>query len=125
MKIEAENAREEVKELLERCVNCGLCKSLCPIFRIIKEETVSPRGRTILLNKDIYEELLYDCTLCKACELKCPLELELCDAFRKARQVLVGKEKETKENKEMIKNIRRFGNPFGKPGEKIRKLYCC
>ena len=75
--------------------------------------------------KKIYDKIVYECSLCKACEEKCPLNLKLCDAFRKARKVLVESGKETEENKEMIKNIKEFGNPFGKVSGKIGKLYCC
>lgn len=124
--VEAENAKEEVEEIIEKCVKCGMCKSLCPVFRIVREETISPRGKVLILEKDIYDKIVYECSLCKACEEKCPLNLKLCDAFRKARKVLVESGKETKENKEMIKNIRKDGNPFGKvSGKKIGKLYCC
>lgn len=124
--VEAENAKGEVEEIIEKCVKCGLCKSLCPVFKIVREETISPRGKVLILEKDIYDKIVYECSLCKACEEKCPLGLKLCDAFRKARKVLVESGKETKENKEMIRNIRRDGNPFGKvSGKKIGKLYCC
>ena len=124
--VEADNAKEEVQEIVEKCVKCGLCKSLCPVFRIVREETISPRGKTMILQENIYDKILYECSLCKACEEKCPLDLKLCEAFRKARKVLAESGKETKENKEMIKNIRKDGNPFGKQGSrKPAKLYCC
>ena len=40
---------------------------------------------------------------------------------------LVEKGIETEKNKEMIKNIREFGNPFGKleKDKKIKELFCC
>ena len=124
--VEAENAKEEVKEIIEKCIKCGLCKGLCPVFRIVREEAVSPRGKTILLENEIYDKIVYQCSLCRACEEKCPLNLKLCDAFRKARKVLVESGKETSENKEMIENIRKEGNPFGKiDSKKPGKLYCC
>lgn len=123
--IEAENAKQEISEICEKCVKCGMCKSLCPVFKIIREETISPRGKAIILEKEIYDKIVYECSLCKACEEKCPLGLKLCDAFRKARKVLVENRRETKENKEMIRNIRQEGNPFGKLKGKAKKLYCC
>ena len=50
----------------------------------------------------------------------------LSEAFRKARQVIAELKKDPKGNREMIDNVRKFGNPFGKtkPG-KVDKLYCC
>ena len=125
MKPEAENAIEEIKDIVEKCVECGMCKSLCPVFRTLHEEVTSPRGKAIMLKEEIYDKIVYDCTLCKGCEQKCPVGIKLCDAFRKARVILTEKGKGTKENKEMIENIKEFGNPFGKEAGKSGKLYCC
>jgi|WetSurMetagenome_2_1015567.scaffolds.fasta_scaffold276489_2 fumarate reductase (CoM/CoB) subunit B len=125
MPVEISNPKEEVEEIVEKCVKCGMCKSLCPVFRIIREETISPRGKAMILEKKIYDKIIFECTLCKACEEKCPLGLKLCDAFKKARKVMADRGNETKENKEMIKNIREHGNPFGKEAGKNKKLYCC
>jgi Fe-S oxidoreductase len=113
MTIESENAKEEIKEIIEKCIKCGRCKLLCPVFKVIREEHYSPRGRAIMLEANSFEKIIYDCTLCKACEKKCPLNLKLCDAFIKARQVLVDQKKEVVENKEMIKNLETEGNEFG------------
>lgn len=126
-KIEAENLINEIQEILEPCVKCGMCKSLCPVFKILREEAYSPRGHAILLNEKIIEKIVFECNLCKACEEKCPLNLKICDAIKKAREVLVLKGKELSQNKEMIENIRKTGNPFGnaKDLDKKDKLYCC
>ena len=67
------------EETIEKCIRCGLCKSLCPVFRVIREEQLSPRGKAIILDSDNYEKIVYDCTLCKACETECPVNLELCE----------------------------------------------
>tara|TARA_Y100000310_G_scaffold162257_1_gene162252 strand:+ start:8857 stop:9234 length:378 start_codon:yes stop_codon:yes gene_type:complete len=120
MTIESENAKEEIKEIVEKCFRCGRCKSLCPVLRVMREEQYSPRGQTIILDNDFYEKIVYSCTLCKACEELCPLDLKLCDAFIKARQVLVAGKKELSENKKMINNLMKAGNEFG-VDEKVEK----
>jgi len=125
MESEAQNAAEEAREIVERCINCGMCKALCPVFSVLREEAFSPRGKALMLKNDVYDRILYDCSLCKACEQNCPLDIKLCEAFRKARQVLAANSKETEANKEMIKNIRAEGNPFGRESKKGAKLYCC
>ena len=48
-KIEADNLLEEASEIFSSCVRCGMCKALCPVFRVLKEEGVSARGKGILL----------------------------------------------------------------------------
>jgi Fe-S oxidoreductase len=101
-----------------------MCKSLCPVFNILKQEQYSPRGKAILLSDKILDEVVFKCNMCKACEEKCPLDIKICDAIKKAREAMVLKNKELKENKEMIENIRKKGNPFG-DSKKSDKLYCC
>jgi heterodisulfide reductase subunit C len=125
-KLQADNLIQEASEILDNCVKCGLCKSLCPIFKIIREEEFSPRGHSILLQNKIIEESMFKCNLCRACEEKCPLNLKICDAILKAREALNLRGLETEANKEMIKNIRETGNPFPKDKDnKDGKLYCC
>lgn len=123
--IELENLKQDIKENLEKCIKCGMCKSLCPVFKILREEAYSPRGKAILLSDDIYDKIVFQCNLCRACEKKCPLGIKVWDSIQKSREVLVLQGKELKENKEMIKNIRETGNPFGKDFDEKGKLYCC
>jgi len=113
MTIESENLKQEVKEIVERCFRCGRCKSLCPVLRIMREEQYSPRGKAIILDNGFIEKIVYSCTLCKACEKQCPLDLKLCTVFIKARQILVEQKKELPENRKMINNLMKSGNEFG------------
>jgi glycolate oxidase iron-sulfur subunit len=123
MKIESDNTKEEIKEIVEKCIKCGLCKSLCPVFKIIREEQISPRGKAIILNNNEYEKLIYECALCKACEEKCPLNLKLCTAFRNARKILVWQKKEISEAKQVIKNLEKTKNIYGiEEDKKITKI---
>jgi len=113
MTIESDNAKEEIKEIVEKCIRCGLCKELCPVLKVLREERYSPRGQVIILDNNYFEKIIYDCNLCKACEEKCPLDLKLCDAFLRAREILVAEKKENPKNKEMIENLDKTGNVFG------------
>jgi Fe-S oxidoreductase len=124
-KIEIFNSIEESSELLEKCIKCGMCKSLCPVFKALKEEEISPRGHSILITNKIIQENLFKCNLCKACEQKCPLNLKICDAILKAREALTLQDKNLKTNEEMIQNVRKKGNPFGDKKPEGDKLYCC
>mgnify|MGYP001569825337 CR=1 FL=1 len=119
MAIEIDNAKDEIKEIIESCIKCGLCKSLCPVFRVIKEEHYSPRGRVIMLENNFIEKIVYDCNLCKACEVQCPKNIKLCTAFVNARKILVSQGKEFSKNRDMIKNLNKTGNVFGVKEEKV------
>ena len=125
MKIETENLVEQIQEDIEKCINCGMCKGRCPIFQTLKEEFNSPRGRVNLLKSKIFDKVLFQCSLCKSCEVNCPLKLKLPDAFRKARQVMADAKKDPKGNRDMISNVRKYGNPFGKVDGKPKTLHCC
>lgn len=125
-KIEANNLTEEITEILEPCIKCGMCKSLCPVFKVMREEPYGPRGKNILLSEKILDKIVFECNLCKACEETCPADVKVCKAIKKAREVLVLQGKGLEQNKEMIKNIRKTGNPFGDLSNKDPdKLYCC
>jgi len=117
MTIEAENTKEEIREILEKCTRCGLCREICPVLRVMRTENYSPRGKIIVLNENNFEKIIYECNLCKACEEKCPFNLKLCDAFIKARKILVLNNKEIPENKEMMRNLQKTGNIFGEKQE--------
>jgi Fe-S oxidoreductase len=124
-KIQAKNLIEEVTEILDPCIKCGMCKSNCPVFKVLREELISPRGHSILLLNKKLESSLYNCNLCKACERNCPLGIKICDAVIKAREALALKKKNTKQNEKMIKNIKKTGNPFGDKPPEGEELFCC
>ena len=65
---------------LASCVQCGLCLSSCPTYRVTGDETMSPRGR-IALMRDVHlheapvtAEILESfetCIQCRGCEPAC------------------------------------------------------
>ena len=124
-KLEANNLMEEASDVFDSCIKCGMCKTICPVFKALKEEQVSARGKAIILSDKIMDKIVFECTLCKGCEEKCPLGIKVCDAVRKAREAMVLRGKGLKSNEEMIQNVRKSGNPFGKGVIDKDKLYCC
>ncbi|MFH1210475.1 MAG: (Fe-S)-binding protein [archaeon] len=109
----------------KKCTECGLCKNACPVYRAAKRESVSPRGKAMLIKQDVKHGVFYGCTLCKACEVACPLNLDL--GLKEWRVELVKSGIETEAGKKMIENVRQYGNPFGKveKGKVPKDLYCC
>jgi glycolate oxidase iron-sulfur subunit len=70
------------EDLLHACVHCGMCLSSCPTYRITGQEMSSPRGRLWLMNAvaegrmdlldPVFDEQMYQCLNCRACEAVCP-----------------------------------------------------
>ena len=62
---------------MSKCNECGLCRENCPVFRVVKKESVSPRGFAILQKKEHYEKVFLLCTLCNNCKVVCPYKVDL------------------------------------------------
>lgn len=68
--------------LLRACVHCGMCLPACPTYRLTGEEASSPRGRLWMMKAvadhrlDLldpeFDEQMYQCLNCRACEAVCP-----------------------------------------------------
>lgn len=68
--------------LLRTCVHCGMCLPSCPTYRLTGQEMSSPRGRLWLMKAvadgrldlldPIFDEQMYQCLNCRACEAVCP-----------------------------------------------------
>jgi len=65
-----------------QCIRCGLCLSVCPLYRLTLKESDSPRARVALL-RAVREGLVeqpsgdtaasfFRCVLCGACTFACP-----------------------------------------------------
>jgi iron-sulfur cluster protein len=134
-----DNGREKMlkdgfEELLY-CINCGACLNFCPAYHQLGtkygDKYLGSKG--IILSAFMVELLrakesgCYSCTLCSACVENCPAKIDLPGMMKKIRSKLNEKNLETEENKKMIGNTRKFGNPFGEISEDgtPKELYCC
>ena len=69
-------------DLLRDCVHCGMCLPTCPTYRLTGSEASSPRGRLWMMvavadgKMDLldpaFDEQMYQCLNCRACEAVCP-----------------------------------------------------
>jgi Fe-S oxidoreductase len=112
-----------INQSVENCNLCGICNLHCPIYAILKKESVGPRLKAFLAKKKDYKEVFFLCTECGACLQSCPAQIDLeCLEIRKQ---IVEKGAEPPANKIMRENIQKFNNPFGevKKGKKIARYY--
>ncbi len=68
--------------LLRACVHCGMCLPTCPTYRLTGQEASSPRGRLWMMRAvaderldlldPAFDEQMYQCLNCRACEAVCP-----------------------------------------------------
>ncbi len=81
-------------DLLRQCVHCGLCLPTCPTYSILGDEADSPRGRIFqmiaLVDGHIqpegdFEEHIYCCLDCRACETACPSGVKFGELVEAAR----------------------------------------
>ena len=87
---------------LSLCMRCGMCQSVCPLYRETRREPDVARGKIILvdaLKNGVFEEIhgvlerLQRCLLCGACEANCPSGVKCLEIFIKARSILYAYEK--------------------------------
>ena len=74
------------EELYLKCIRCGKCLSVCPVYRETRVETLSPRGKVALYRAvdedglgvgEVYADKFYTCLMCEACREVCPSGVEL------------------------------------------------
>jgi len=91
---------EPLKEIAEKCVRCGICQSVCPVFAEIQKEAAVARGKVTLIRKFLFDETGYSpklstyllqCLGCGACSENCPNGVKADELILAARALLVEK----------------------------------
>jgi iron-sulfur cluster protein len=123
---------------LWRCINCGACINFCPVYHQLGR---GYGGNKYIGSKGIVkgafdgkfslekseENGSFKCTFCGGCHKNCPMKINLPDLVRKIRKKQNENNFQTEQNKQMLKKIKKDGNPFGKVSDEKTpdKLYCC
>ncbi|MDM7912224.1 MAG: (Fe-S)-binding protein, partial [Methanotrichaceae archaeon] len=111
---------------INKCVRCGTCRSVCPVFEEVGWESSNTRGR-IMIMKSLMNgcmvngcrpdanavDSLNTCTTCGICTENCPASVNPVDLVESARRELVSKGMMTAAQSELSENIFSSGNTFG------------
>lgn len=86
-----------VQEQIMKCVRCGKCRSVCPVFAEIRTETSAPRGHVFMVQmlrdgkvepqQAVYERLS-NCLMCETCSVNCPSGIDIHELNAAARSYI-------------------------------------
>ncbi len=86
----------EVQQALDKCVACGACTAVCPVYRAERREAHSARGKLAVLDgcasgsldpRARLDQILASCLLCGRCQANCPNQTTSTDAIRAGREL--------------------------------------
>ena len=119
-------------DTIHRCFRCGYCKfpvnwtdvNNCPAYARYRMETYSCGGRLWLTRAwlsdeidwtDHFAHIMFSCTACKNCEVKCPLRfnVDILNMITAAKGEMVERGMIPPGVKEFLENIQLHGNPYG------------
>ncbi|MBA4393145.1 MAG: electron transfer flavoprotein [Desulfobacca sp.] len=113
------------------CTECGRCSDNCPAKAVGRP--LSPKMITFKLRDHAYSEErekikmvgdlispdeIWSCTTCGACEEECPVFIEYIDKIIDMRRHLIETSQNPKTFNQVLMQIEKTGNPFGKPPKK-------
>ena len=114
---------EDFADDINKCSKCGLCQSVCPVYKITGNDCAVSRGKFIMLdgvlkgdlklNKNI-EKYLDMCLKCGKCKNFCPSNIDVCEIFNTAKyectkNTLHGKLEKFLESKLVFGNVMTAG----------------
>lgn len=85
---------KDYKEEIHKCSKCGLCQSVCPVYKVTGNDCSVSRGKFIMLNGIIKGDLQLNknvnkyldmCLKCNACKNFCPSGIDAKEIFLTAK----------------------------------------
>lgn len=96
-KIEFKRSKKWEQEL-NKCIRCGYCYELCPLFKSHTWESDTPRGKLLLIYGMISDEIqpnqeivdkIFQCFYCKSCSDNCSAGVPVTEVLSDARADLI------------------------------------
>lgn len=118
----------------DRCVRCGSCLKICPMFDVTGDEKFSPRGKMYILQvMDMIEndeeagkefrKLLFECTMCGRCDEICESDVDLLQVWHEQRGRAISKSPDQFDYLQSLKkSLGNVKNIYGLP-EEDRAVY--
>jgi len=91
-----------IQQELSKCVKCGSCMSVCPIYRQTGREEMVARGKLVLIKhllekdgseqeklSDFYRQAVDYCLLCHSCEENCSKNVKITEIIKAARREII------------------------------------
>lgn len=115
----------DILEIAQKCVYCGYC-SVCPTFKELNWESNHPRGILEQIKmyynekytKDVSKSLfdaIFSCTMCKACENICIVDLPLLQVWEQIRQEAFRRGRWSSDLLTIYDKVKATHNIFGLP----------
>ena len=116
-------AGDAMAHAVDSCVHCGFCLSACPTYRVMGEETDSPRGRIYLMKEELEGALTLSevapyvdrCLGCMACVTACPSGVaygELLTPFRERLEAARSRPLQEKLTRVMVRQVMPYPRRF-------------
>lgn len=125
-----ESGLEPDLRAIMKCVRCGTCRSICPVFDVVGWESSSSRGRMLvalgiaqgLEADDAVLDSLNMCTTCGLCEKLCPSGASPVKLVEHTRHILVSQGKMSRAQTDIVSRAKEFGNSLGEKGKRTAWL---
>ncbi len=113
-----------------KCVQCGTCRSVCPVFDVVGWESANTRGRMLIIksliegrppSEDVLSSLA-SCTTCGICAAKCPAGANPPEVVEAARAQLVKCGVTTDAQEKLRSAVATSGNSFGETRSRLHWL---
>ena len=108
-------AGTEIGEKARSCLQCGTCTASCPVVRY---SGLSPREivRLVLIGGEeeiLKPEVLYYCSACYSCSVRCPMGIRLTELVNLLRDVMVRRgDGPLPGQTELVKSVINYDNPW-------------